>query len=68
MSSLEFFQHPLGWYAMFALLVAVPVARVFMRAGCRPWWTLLLGVPLAGFVLCLAVLALRPWPAQGRGQ
>jgi hypothetical protein len=57
---------PFARYYIFSLLMAVPVARIFMRAGFRPYWVLLLAVPDAGLILCTALLALRKWP-QNKG-
>ena len=44
-----------------AALTCVPVVRIFERAGKKPWWGLLLGVPFAGFTLCMAALAFMKW-------
>lgn len=57
---------PFARYYAFALLMVVPVARIFMRAGFKPYWALLLGVPDVGLILCMVLLALRKWP-QGKG-
>jgi hypothetical protein len=59
---LLFTNGPLARYYMFALLTVVPLARIFMRAGFKPYWAGLLVVPDAGLILCLALLALRQWP------
>jgi hypothetical protein len=40
-----------------------PVVRIFMRAGLRPHYALLLLVPLLGFVLVPCALAFQKWPA-----
>jgi len=53
--------NPLFVYYASALLMAVPLARIFMRAGFKPYWVVLLGVPDAGLILCLAALALGKW-------
>jgi hypothetical protein len=53
--------NPLMMYYIFVLLAAVPVARIFMRAGFKPYWVLLLAVPDLGLVLCTLVLALGKW-------
>ncbi len=57
---------PVARYYLFALVVAVPVVQVFRRAGFRPYWAALLGVPQVGLILCLLLLALRKWP-QSQG-
>lgn len=54
--------HPLIKYYLFTLIIAVPVIRVLQRAGFKPYWALLLGVPDVGLILCTAVLALKKWP------
>lgn len=57
----------LAYYYIFALLVAWPVARIFMRAGFAPLWAALLLVPAYGLILCTFVLAVRKWPATAKG-
>ena len=56
---------PLQTYYLFAMLAALPVARIFMRAGFKPYWALLLGVPDVGLILCAGLLAIRKWPKEG---
>ena len=56
--------NPIYTYYVCALLLAIPVARIFMRAGFKPFWTALLLAPDAGLILCAALLAFRKWPAQ----
>ena len=51
-------------YYLFSLLMVVPVGRIFMRAGFKPYGALLLGVPDIGLILYLALLALRKWPQK----
>lgn len=55
---------PFAEYYIFAALAAVPAARIFRRAGFKPYWALLLAVPDIGMVLCAGVLALRTWPKE----
>ena len=55
------FGNPAVMYYTSALLMAVPMARIFMRAGFKPYWIVLLVVPDAGLILCLAALALGKW-------
>lgn len=57
----QLLQQPLYQYYIFVICSFIPVARIFERAGFRIYWTLLLSVPMIGFILVLAVLALRPW-------
>ena len=53
-------------YYISAVLVAVPVMRILMRAGFKPFWAVLLVVPDIGLILCAALLAFRKWP-QAKG-
>ena len=46
------------------LVIAVPIAVIFRRAGMSMWWTLFVLVPF-GLFICLAILAFRDWPAEG---
>lgn len=58
---------PIGGSIFFGLLVIWPYWRIFLRAGLRPWWALLVFVPIIGQPLVLAALALQAWPVlQGR--
>lgn len=54
-------------YYLFALAIAVPVGRIFQRAGFNPAWTFLLLVPDVGWILCIMLLGLRRWPATKKG-
>jgi len=58
----ELLHKPFAQYYLFALLIVVPVARIFMRAGFKMWWTALLAVPDIGFILCAAALTFQKWP------
>ena len=53
-------------YYIAALLMVVPVTRILLRAGFKPYWAALLVVPDVGLILCVALLALRKWP-QAKG-
>lgn len=44
------------------LLMVWPVCRVFARAGFNARWGLIMLVPYAGPLICLMLLAHRPWP------
>jgi len=62
----EFFdisRQPLWAYYIAVMLMMAPAVRVFMRAGLRPFWALLLLVPLVGYILAAAALAFQKWPA-----
>jgi hypothetical protein len=59
---------PFAEYYFSALLVAAPVLWIFIHAGFRPFWTLLLAIPEVGLIACLLFLALRKWPAQQAGR
>lgn len=45
-----------------ALLLIVPLWRVFSRAGLNPALSLLVFIPVAGLMAVLLVLALARWP------
>lgn len=51
-------------YYTFVLLAIIPVGRIFVRAGFKPWWALFLAVPDIGLVLCSVFLALIKWPSR----
>ena len=48
---------------VYGLLIAVPAWRIFQRAGFEPYWSLLVFVPVVGWVLALGWLAFKDWPA-----
>lgn len=54
--------HPLLVYYAAAVLIIVPMIRIFERAGFKPWWALFLAVPAVGHILCIAALVLQRWP------
>lgn len=58
-------QQPLWAYYVSVMLVMAPVVRIFMRAGFKPYWALMLLIPWAGCVGCTAILALYRWPVLG---
>jgi hypothetical protein len=64
--TLDTLHNPYALYYISAALMLFPMARVFKRAGFRSYWALLLGIPDAGLIFCMVVLALRKWPA-GKG-
>lgn len=53
---------PLVKYYLSAFLAMIPVARIFIRAGLRPFATAFLLVPWFGVVIVLGVLACNRWP------
>lgn len=55
-------RQPLWAYYVSVMLVMAPVARIFLRAGFRPFWALFLLVPYVGYIICAGLLALRRWP------
>ena len=57
----QLLQQPIGQYHAFVMLSFVPVARIFERAGFRPYWAMLLAVPMVGLIIVFATLALRKW-------
>lgn len=58
----EMLLSPMGQYYIAATLILFPFLRIFRRADLRFWWVGLLAVPMVGYILCAAVLALRRWP------
>ncbi len=52
-------------YYITAALLVVPFARLFIRAGFRPYWVVLLAVPDVGLALCILALALQKWKEKG---
>jgi hypothetical protein len=53
---------PLVQYYLSVFIVQIPMVRIFERAGFRPWWVLLLAVPMIGYLLAFAVLTFKRWP------
>jgi len=51
------------YYITMAVIV-IPMARILLRAGFKPFWVVLLAVPAIGFLLCTLLMALRKWPQQ----
>lgn len=49
------------YYVSMALII-IPMARILIRAGFKPFWVALLAIPAIGFILCTLLLALRKWP------
>jgi len=45
-----------------AVLVIVPLWRIFARAGFNPALSLLVIIPLLGFIIVTAVLGFSKWP------
>lgn len=45
-----------------SLLVVIPLWRVFRRAGLHPALSLLVFIPVLGFLIVLGVLAFSRWP------
>ena len=54
-------------YYISAVLIVVPVTRILIRAGFKPYWVVLLAVPEAGLALCAVLLAHRKWSSQTKG-
>jgi hypothetical protein len=53
-------------YVVGAALAIVPLWRIFGRAGLAPALSLLTLIPVVGFTVAIAVLALKRWPVLGR--
>ncbi len=58
----------LGGYALFCVLMIVPLWRVYGRAGLTPGLSLLFAVPVAGPLVVLLLLAFNDWPAAPGGR
>jgi hypothetical protein len=52
-----------GGYFLAALLLIVPMWRIFRRAGFHPALSLLIFLPGFGFLIAALLLAFRRWPA-----
>ena len=52
---------------LIALILIIPTWRIFDRAGLNPFLSLVLLIPVAGFVLVLAMLAFTRWPSTEGG-
>ncbi|HUC63768.1 MAG TPA: hypothetical protein VMF53_17630 [Alphaproteobacteria bacterium] len=52
---------------LIAVVLIVPLWRIFRRAGLNPAFSLLVLIPLLGSLAVLAILAFAPWPATVRG-
>ncbi|HEY0836000.1 MAG TPA: hypothetical protein VGE72_19000 [Azospirillum sp.] len=58
----DLFFHPAFGMVLFNLLILWPLWRTLRRAGLSPWWSLLVVVPMVGFMAVIAVLAHARWP------
>jgi hypothetical protein len=61
MDSME--HSPLFGGILVALLLLVPLWKIFGKAGFAPAWALLIFVPGVGGLAILLLLAFRRWPA-----
>lgn len=64
MHYLPLLEHPLVQYYLTVILCKIPVMRILERMGLKVWWTLLLAVPMVGFVLVMTVMACKRWPTK----
>jgi hypothetical protein len=65
--SSSMFASMFGVGAIPLLIMIWPVWRIFRRAGLAPAWSLLIFVPVLGWLAVTAMLALAQWPAtEGR--
>lgn len=55
-------KQPIWAYYIAAALLMAPLVRIFMRAGLKPYFALLVLVPYVGYVLCAAALTFQRWP------
>ena len=58
----DYLSLPIGQYYISVALVLIPMLRIFMRAGLKPYWGLGLLVPWAGYVICAVALGFNNWP------
>lgn len=49
-----------------AVLIIIPLWRVFARAGLNPAFSLFVLVPVIGVLIAAAILAFSDWPAAKR--
>ncbi len=59
------YHYHIARYYLYAALMAVPLARIFTRAGFKPYWVGLLVVPDVGLLFCVLALALQKWKEKG---
>ena len=52
----------LGTEFLVALILIVPIWRIFSRAGFSGFWSLLMFIPFAGYLIATLMLAFRRWP------
>ena len=52
----------LGTEFLVAIILVVPIWRIFSRAGFSGFWALLLFIPFAGYLMATLMLAFRRWP------
>ncbi len=46
------------------LMIVIPVALIYKKAGFNPMWAALVFLPVFGLLLIFLQLALLPWPNQ----
>ncbi|MEE8333290.1 MAG: hypothetical protein V3R85_05535 [Alphaproteobacteria bacterium] len=65
--SSDMFASMFGVGAIPLLIMIWPLWRIFRRAGLAPAWSLLIFVPVLGWLASTALLAFARWPAtEGR--
>ena len=52
----------LGTEFLVAIILVVPIWRIFSRAGFSGFWALLMFIPFAGYLMATLMLAFRRWP------
>lgn len=62
MTGVESMWEQLGGVAIFNLLTAWPLWRIYRRAGLPGWWSLAAFAPLVGLVAAVGILAHAGWP------
>lgn len=58
----EYMTPPLWQYYISVMIVMLPMVRIFMRTGLKPFWALFLLAPWVGYVICAVVLGFNHWP------
>lgn len=65
---LDYFLLPgLAAALLVSLLSIYPLWRIVRRTGLKPYWSLWVLVPVAGFFIVGGALAFKPWPNAVKG-
>jgi hypothetical protein len=47
--------------AIVGMMIAIPAALIYKKAGLNPWWAALVFVPILGLLLVFLQLTFTPW-------